>query len=166
MTIIAIDQQSPLWSDVRTQQQERPTRITCRVCDKPATIPADHPALLCPLCLENLERTTAHVQTCAEHVIIKLDAIGAAWKAREKPADWAKVEAAMVAVAEKRMKRAVFHQAWQQRKAEGGALGATITAYEAYARECDALGAELDRWARAMDEINQAWLNLEGEALK
>lgn len=140
-------------------------RITCRVCEKPAEVPIDHPALLCSLCLEDLEKTRAHVQECIEKALERLDGAKLAWEvlrdASPARARWERVQEAMIAVAEGRVDKEAFKRQWQLRLSEGGALAALLRAWEVYARETDAAGAELERLSRAQTELNQAWLNTE-----
>lgn len=136
--------------------------ITCRVCDKPATVPIDHPALLCAFCLDDLNITRAHVAACVEAVLMRLDQAKAEWTemldfspARDR---WEKVQAAMIGVAEGRVSKDVLAHTWAKRKAEGGPLAVLLLAYERYARDTDQCAAELDKWAVAQDEINAAWM--------
>ena len=141
----------------------RAVRITCRVCGLGATVPLDHPALLCPGCLEDLDATRARVQAWCEAALAGLDANQATWAAALSPAQdaWGRVQGAMIGVAEKRVEKAVFDRTWAKRKAEGGPLAALLEAHEAYALECDRLGAEIARLALAQREINAAWLAAE-----
>lgn len=136
--------------------------ITCRVCDRPATVPLDHPALLCQGCLGDLEGTRERVAEWLAAALTALSANEQGWRATlaASPAQtaWERVQAAMIGVAEKRVEKATFDRTWQKRLAEGGALGALLEAYEVYAREADRLEVELARLSRAQAEINAAWL--------
>jgi type IV pilus biogenesis protein CpaD/CtpE len=137
-------------------------RITCRACDRSATVPLDHPALLCLLCLEDLDATRDRVSAWASAALSALDVTQAAWNATRAASPalsrWEAVQAALIGVAEKRVSQTTFDATWAKRKAEGGALAQLLEAYEAYARECDRLGAELARLGLAQDQINTAWL--------
>lgn len=137
-------------------------RITCRVCDRAAQVPLDHPALLCLECLGDLDTARTYVVRCTDAVLGRLEAAQATWErtrdaspAREA---WAKVEAAMIAVAEKRATQAALDATWAKRKAEGGALAGLLRAHEDYAAATDQCGVELKRWHRAQAEINAAWM--------
>src|SRR5690242_18908515 len=82
-----------------TQAIEKPTgRITCRVCDRPATVPLDHPALLCPECLSDLNATRARVRSWLDSVLAQLDAAIAAWEQiRAQHIDkWSRIEDGMI----------------------------------------------------------------------
>jgi len=137
-------------------------RITCRVCGLGANVPLDHPALLCPGCLEDLDATRQRVQAWLDAALAGLADTEAHWQASRaaSPAGdrWAAVQAALIGVAERKISQATLDQTWAKRKAEGGALAALLNAYEAYARECDRLSAELERLSVAQREINAAWL--------
>lgn len=147
------------------RQQAKQAHITCRVCDRPATVPLDHPALLCNECLENLDQTRIHVQKWLASVLAGLDEAKATFDelVMRSPAAarWQAVQAALIGVAEKRVEQHVFDATWQKRKAEGGPLAQLLLAYEGYAQECDRLGEELDRLDKAQTEINAAWLQTE-----
>lgn len=137
-------------------------RITCRVCGLTAIVLVDHPALLCFACLENLGQTRIHVQKWLASVLAGLDEAKATFDelVMRSPAAarWQAVQAALIGVAEKRIEQKVFDATWQKRKAEGGALAQLLLAYEAYARECERLSAELQRLELAQTEINTVWL--------
>lgn len=139
-----------------------PARITCRVCEAKATVGIDHPALLCEACLEGLDATRDRVQAWLAAALASLDANQAAWDALAAASDrWPAIQAAIIAVAEKRATQAAFDATWAKRKAEGGELSKLLCAYEGYAEECDRLGAELARLQAAQAEINQAFLSEE-----
>ena len=133
------------------RQEAKTAHITCRVCDRPATVPLDHPALLCPGCLEDLDATRARVQAWLSAALAQLDANQAQWQATlvASPAQarWDAVQGAMIGVAEKRVAQSTFDRTWAKRKTEGGTLAQLLGDYEAYARECDRLSAELARLA-------------------
>lgn len=140
-------------------------RITCRVCGIGATVPLNHAALLCPGCLEDLDATRERVETWLTSALTQLEQTQALWDATRaaSPArdHWEAVEKALIGVAEKRIAHATFDQTWAKRKAEGGALARLLDAYDAYARECDRLGGELNRLDAAQTAINTAWLATE-----
>lgn len=143
--------------------QEVVTHITCRVCGKRAQVGAFHPALLCPLCLDDLDATAAHIHTCLEAVWARWDAATEQWQAQvaASPAArrWPAVEAAMVGVGLGQVSARTFDELWTKRKAEGGDFAALLVAFEAHKAELDGMGQELERWNRARDEVNAAVLN-------
>jgi len=143
-------------------QQARRASITCRVCGLVANVPLDHPALLCPGCLEDLDATRDRVADWLGKALARLDQVKVVWEAERaaSPAAdrWPAIQAALIAVAEKRARQEDLDRTWAKRKAEGGALAQLLNAYEAYARECDRLSAELERLSVAQTEINAAWL--------
>jgi hypothetical protein len=145
------------------RQQAKRSSITCRACGLGATVPLDHPALLCPPCLEDLNGTRERHAMCLQTALEGLEVNQANWEAQRaaSPAQlrWAAVQAALIGVAEKRADQRVFDATWAKRKAEGGPLAQLLLAYEAYARECDRIGEELARLYAAQREINVAWLN-------
>jgi len=138
------------------------TRITCRVCERTAMVPIGHPALLCHECMADLDMTRGYVARGTDAVLSRMDQALAEWREMLdfSPAKdaWTKVEAAMIAVAEKRATQAALDATWAKRKAEGGALAELLIAYECYAATTDQCGVELNRWHRAQAEINAAWL--------
>jgi hypothetical protein len=140
-------------------------RITCRVCGAQATVPLDHPALLCALCLGNLDQTRARVATWLGSALDRLDANKAAWEAdlvASPAADkWPAIQGALIAVAEKRATQAQLDQTWTKRKAEGGALAQLLKNYEIYTAACDQLSEELNKIHAAQTEINAAFLATE-----
>jgi hypothetical protein len=142
-----------------------PGRITCRACGLGATVPLDHPALLCPICLEDLDATREHHAARVAAALSAVDANQSAWDATRAASPacdrWEAVQAALIGVAEKRISQAQLDQTWAKRKAEGGALAQLLAVYEAYTHECDRLSAELGRLDRAQKEINAAWLATE-----
>lgn len=147
------------------RQQAKSGHITCRVCGRPATVPLDHPALLCPLCLMDLDTTRARVAQWLESALARLDANDAQWRATldASPAQdaWARVQGALIAVAEKRATQADLDRTWAKRKAEGGDLAKLLIAWEGYAQTADSIGAELAKLHLAQTEINTAWLSNE-----
>jgi hypothetical protein len=147
------------------QQQTKSARITCRVCGTPATVPIDHPALLCAPCLGDLDGTRDRVAGWLEKALERLDANQAAWDvtrlASAAQEAWEKVQHALIAVAEKRATPQALAAAWAKRKAEGGALAALLGAYEGYAETADRIGEELARLHAAQCEINAAFLATE-----
>lgn len=148
-----------------TPTQAKCASITCRVCGLGATVPLDHPALLCLLCLEDLDGTRDRIRARLSAALTALETNQAAWdtlRAASPACDrWEAVEKALIGVAEKRISQATLDQTWAKRKAEGGALAELLTAYETYAHECDRTRAELDRLDSAQTEINAAWLATE-----
>lgn len=140
-------------------------RITCRVCDKPATVKEDWPALLCKHCLDDLDATSAHVAECTQAVLRRMEANDEAWQKTvaesAAQAEWRRVCDAMVAVAEKRATKETFDRSWAKRKAEATPLAALLTEYEAFCFRLDQMGAELEKWHRATEELNAAYLNME-----
>lgn len=143
-------------------------RITCRVCGIGATVPLDHPALLCPGCLEDLDKTRDRVHAWLNAALARLEQVQHVWDtertASPAHARWEAVQAALIGVAEQRIPQATFDATWAKRRAEGGPLAQLLLAYEAYARECDRLGVEFERLHKAQTEINTAWLDQPLEA--
>lgn len=140
--------------------------ILCAVCLRPSQIPTDRAARLCDLCIEDLDKSRAHVAGCVADTLAQLDTNQAAWEyalhispAAER---WAKVQAAMIGVAEGKIAQETFDRQWAARKAEGGALAELMDAHEAYVETCDRIQARLDELYRATGEINTAWLDKEG----
>lgn len=144
---------------------DKKARIQCAVCDRPAQIPIDRSGRLCDLCYEDLEKSRTHVTECVAATLAQLEANQATWEAARdaSPAAerWARVQAAMIGVAERRIEQTAFDRQWAARKAEGGALAELLHAYEAYAALCDRLGERLQALYRASNEINAAWLDKE-----
>lgn len=139
--------------------------ILCAVCLRPAQIPVARDGRLCDLCHEDLDKSREHVAQCTTDVLAQIDANELAWQhmLHTSPAAerWAKVQAAMIGVAERRIDQAAFDRQWAARKAEGGALAELLLAYEAFAETCDRIQARLKELHRATEEINAAWLSLE-----
>lgn len=145
---------------------DKKAHINCAVCGLKVQIPTDRAGRLCDLCIEDLDKSRAHVAECVADTLAQLDTNQAAWEyalhispAAER---WAKVQAAMIGVAEGRIAQEVFDRQWAARKAEGGALAELLNAYEAYVETCDRIQARLAELNRATDEINTAWLDKEG----
>lgn len=140
-------------------------RITCRVCGAQASVPLDHPALLCALCLSDLDATRDRVAGWRTAALERLGQVQHVWEAERNTsaalAQWGKVQAALIAVAEKRATQAQLDATWAKRKAEGGALAQLLLAYEAYARECDRIAEELERLHQAQTQINTAHIATE-----
>lgn len=140
-------------------------RITCRVCDAKATVPTDHPALLCMNCLGDLDATRDRVAEWRGKALGTLDANQAAWDAIRfaSPAldRWPAIQGALIAVVEKRATPQALAATWAKRKAEGGALAALLVAYEGYAETCDRISEELARLHQAQTEINTAYIATE-----
>lgn len=143
---------------------EKPAEFThtrCYVCER-GYVAVVAPARLCPLCLEDMDKTRQYVARCVDGVLARLEGAQAIWE-RQRDASpakdaWARVAAAMVAVAEKRATQAALDATWAKRKAEGGPLAELLSAYERYATDTDQCAAELQRWHRAQAEINTAWM--------
>src|SRR5438046_1596893 len=107
------------------RQEAKQTHITCRVCGAQATVPLDHPALLCESCMTNLDATRDRVAEWLGKSLERLDANQAEWDALRfaSPAfdRWPAIQGALIAVAEKRATQAALDATWAKRKAEGGA---------------------------------------------
>lgn len=144
------------------RQQAKEAHITCRVCDRPATIGIDHPALLCPECLEDLDATRDRVAAWLASALARLDENERQWQAdiTANPAGekWPTIQAALIAVAEHRATPQALASTWAKRKAEGGALARLLKNYELYAATCDQLAEELEKLHQAQREINAAFL--------
>jgi hypothetical protein len=151
----------------RTQQRQeaKTARITCRVCGAQATVSLDHPALLCALCLGDLDQTRDRVATWLGAALERLDANKAAWEAdiAASPAadKWPAIQGALIAVAEKRATPQALASTWAKRKTEGGALARLLKNYEIYVAACDQLAEELNKIHAAQTEINAAFLATE-----
>jgi hypothetical protein len=147
---------------------QQTAHITCRACGLPAQVKPDWPALLCQHCLEDLPRTQAAIADRLSATLARLEWVKEVWQAERAASPaldrWTKVEAAIVAVVEKRVEAAQFARQWALRMSEGGALAELMRGYESYCRETDAIGEELKRLDAAQTELNQAWLNKEGGA--
>lgn len=144
------------------REQAKVGRITCRVCDRAATVPLDWPALLCQECMEDLDATRERVAGWLGSALQRLDTNQAAWDAiRINNERWQPIQAALIAVAEKRATPQALAATWTKRKAEGGALAALLIAYEGYAETADRIGEELNKLTAAQREINQAFLATE-----
>lgn len=135
--------------------------ITCRVCERPATVPVDHPALLCDLCLEDLDKTQAHVADWLGATLKRLDQNKERWEqnlaASDAASRWPAIQGALIAVAEKRATQSQLDATWAKRKTEGGALAQLLAQYEVFAAECDQIALDLDRLHRAQSELNTAY---------
>ena len=133
------------------------TRTRCYVCER-GYVAVDAPARLCPLCLEALEATRTLVIGCIDAVLVRMDVARNAWDARCAGNEgWQRVAAAMARIGNG-VTQAQFDAQWAKRKAEGGELGALLSAYEAFAVVIDQAAAELQRWHRAQAEVNAAWM--------
>src|SRR5258707_2363260 len=62
------------------RQEAKQAHITCRVCDRPATVGIDHPALLCLECMADLDATRDHVQAWLSAALSALDTNQQAWE--------------------------------------------------------------------------------------
>lgn len=112
--------------------------------------------------MEDLEATRTRVQTWLEAALAQLEENQALWNdTKAGSVHWPAIQAALIAVAEKRARQEDLDRTWAKRKAEGGALGRLLDAYEAYAHEADRLATELERLSRAQAEINTAFLATE-----
>ncbi len=144
------------------RQQAKQAHITCRVCDAKATVPLDHPALLCGPCLADLDQTRNRVADWLVSALRRLDENKAQWEAdvAANPAGdkWPAIQAALIAVAERRATQVALDETWTKRKAEGGALARLLKNYELYAATCDQLSDELNKIYAAQTELNAAWL--------
>lgn len=152
------------WVALRSQGKHT-AHITCRVCGLPAIVAVDHPALLCVPCLEDLDATRTRVAAWLASALARLEQVQHVWETERdaSPAaeKWPAIQAALIAVAEKRTRQEDLDRTWAKRKAEGGPLAALLAAYEAYATEADAIGEELAKLHAAQVEINHAWLSEE-----
>jgi hypothetical protein len=114
------------WETPRSTPQ---AHITCRVCDRPATVPLDHPALLCNDCLSPLDATRQRVADWLTSALRRLDENKAQWEAdvaASPAADrWPAIQGALIAVAERRATQAALDATWAKRKGEGGPAGAS-----------------------------------------
>jgi hypothetical protein len=145
--------------DAVRSAESRTARITCRVCDRQATVPLNHPALLCLECIADPEKTRKHVAVWLETTLLQLDQAKEMWEVKLKwsPAAprWPAVADALAQVADKELDRAVLESRWQATLKQGGAMADLLRAYETYCRETDRLGAELARLERAQMELDQ-----------
>lgn len=145
---------------------DKKAHILCTVCGLQVQIPTDRAARLCDLCIEDLDKSRAHVAGCVADTLAQLDANELAWQHALQSSSaaerWAKVQAAMIGVAEGRIAQEVFDRQWAARKAEGGSLAELMDAHEAHAATCDRIQARLAELYRATEEINTAWLSKEG----
>lgn len=75
--------------DIFTVVLEPPqtARITCRVCNRPATVAIDAPARLCALCGADVPATVAHVQTTYAAALARVDDAWARFDADMAQAD-------------------------------------------------------------------------------
>lgn len=143
-------------NDLFTDVAPRPTmaaleRITCRVCERPAAVPIDHPALLCPLCLEDLDKTARHVAERYAAVLVRFQQ---AWQtledavaASDERAWWDQVEAYRRS---DDYTPATFQKAWRAARSGGGERARLAALWDAL----DTVAAELERleaWYRAAD---------------
>jgi hypothetical protein len=147
------------------RREAKAAHITCRVCDRTATVPLDHPALLCPLCLLDLDVTRGRVDEWREKALARLEQVQHVWEAERdgSPAadKWSAIQGALIAVAERRARQEDLDRTWAKRKAEGGPLAALLLAYEAYARAAEQISEELEKLSQAQAQINTAYLALE-----
>ncbi len=136
-------------------------RIRCKVCGRVEEGQVE--ALLCALCLEDLDKTVLHIHTCLEAIWARWDEATERWQAQVAASGhadrWAKVEAAMIGVGLGQVSARAFDEVWAKRKAEGGPFGALLEAWGLHKAELDGMSQELERWNRARDEVNAAVLN-------
>jgi len=133
-------------------------RITCRVCERPAAVPIDHPALLCPLCMEDLDATASHVAERYAAVVVRFQG---AWQTLEDAVAASPDRAWWNEKVEKYRARAdysaaTFDAAWRAAKAAGGDKARLCGLWEAL----DGVAAELERiegwYRRACAELRAA----------
>lgn len=117
-------------------------RITCRVCERPAAVPIDHPALLCPLCIEDLDATARHVAERYAAIVVRFQT---AWQTLEdavaaspEQAWWAQVETYRASAD---YSAATFSEAWRRAKVAGGERARLCGLWEAL----DGVAAELEQ---------------------
>lgn len=138
------------------------SRITCRVCRRPAAIPLGALGLLCDLCREDLGEATKHVQAIQWAAGKRLRQQWEAFDAHLAAADqatrerWAKVEAARVRWAAGKLTAERFQGAWSDAKAQEGAFAALLAAYEALEAVSVDVSERQEQARCAMEEIAAA----------
>jgi hypothetical protein len=118
--------------------------ITCRVCGKPATVPTDHPALLCPLCLEDVDKTGAHITEVYAAALVRLQESMTAWDAAGKAAPKT-LEAIWAYKARGDFDPQVLASRWAHTIGRGGAGAALCHAWDAMEDEAGRL-RETEKW--------------------
>lgn len=140
-------------------------RITCRVCGLAEKVGVGHPALLCHMCLEDLDKTRERVRGWLDNILAQLDGAANVWldtrNASEALPQWNRVEDARAKVDLGEITQEQFGRQWAKRKAEKGALAKLMVAWERYVSESERLGIERQRLELAQKEINTASLALE-----
>ena len=153
------------------------TRITCRVCDRPAEIPILSSGLLCSLCRADLDATEVHIRGTLQAAEEALSDAWTRWDADlahasdDDRAWWSKVSAAALAVEQGAMSRAEYdRKAKSALNLEPAALALkqgtmSQAEYDQKARRAallqqseavEALVRATERWARALAEVEAA----------
>lgn len=126
-----------------------PARITCRVCDRAAHVPLDHPALLCHECLADIDATAAHVAERTAIVLARWMREYEAFQALvQGNAWWQQVEDARY------RDDPLFAAAWE--RARSGPHAAIVAAYDALVRTSDETAAINDWYCTAETELRAA----------
>jgi hypothetical protein len=141
-------------------RREQPTgRITCRVCDRPATVPLNHPALLCLECMGDLAATEARVRGWLNSLLALMDATIATWEVvRAAHLDkWRRIEDGLAMLAQGQVTEAQFNERWKARYyGADPAWREVMKAYEEKEVACAGYGVERDRLELALREIEAA----------
>lgn len=151
----ALNDPAPLSFDP-PQRPPATARITCRVCDRKATVPILSSGLLCPDCRADLDTTARHIAETLAAAEQRFVVAVEGWDADYAHAD-EQDQARYHVVCEARAAGAATFQAKYERAlAKGDGLSALLRSKE----RCDAVADEVQRvriWAAcAMNEVEAA----------
>lgn len=134
-------------------------RITCAVCEKPATIFVGAPGDLCNSCRADPVMTRAHVEDVVERARSRLHALIGAFEgavAAESEADqarWKSVVLARVEAQKNAADLAIFRARWVKTLALGDGLARILAAHASYEAGCTEV-ERVEVWGvRALAEL-------------
>jgi hypothetical protein len=154
----ALNEPAPLDFDARPARGAVLTaRITCRVCDKPATVPILSSGLLCEHCRRDLDATARHITQVLEATEARFVAAVERWDADYAHAEVRDQERYQnVGGARAALSAAEFARKYDRAYAKGDGLSMLLQSKE----RCDAVAVEVERvraWASAaLEEVEAA----------
>lgn len=137
-------------------------RITCRVCQRPAEVPIDWPALLCRICIADLAMCEAHAAALHQAATTRLMAAIERWEALLSAADaetrgrWEAYERAVVAAAGDAEAQAAINRRRVKTILAGGPLAELFQACIAREDEADACNEMLERVTSILAQVEAA----------
>lgn len=156
------DEVEAFWAEKPRRAPVATARIHCRVCDAKAEQPIDTAGLLCPLCREDLGRTSQHIRSvlaAAELSFINardLHQANVAHADETTQARYQKVLDALGATHEGTADPASVRRRYEAAKAKGDALAVLLREKEAAEGVAEEY-ARLQKWAEvAMGEVEVA----------